>query len=126
MLDNNSTGHEPEYLAIFMAIIIAMFGGIAKELSNFETCFNTRRFLSNILVSGFAGCLVGLAAPEFEHKNLVMIAAGVSGTMGISIVNYVADIFKVILHHIASQAIGKDIKIEEKNKKSHKRKSKSK
>lgn len=111
MIENtHNTGHEPEYLAVFMACIIAMFGGIAKELSNFESCFNARRFFSNILISGFAGCLVGLAAPEFEHKNLVMIAAGISGTMGISIVNYCADLLKVIIHYAASQAVGHEIK----------------
>lgn len=113
MLENNNTGHEPEYLAIFMACVIAMFGGVVKELSNFETCFNARRFFSNVLISGFCGLLVGLAAPEFEHKNLVMIAAGISGTMGISIVNYIADLSKVIIRHLASQAIGHEIKAED-------------
>ena len=115
MLENNNTGHEPELLAIFMAMIIAMFGGVAKELSNFETCFNAKRFFSNIIVSGFAGLLVGLAAPEFEHKNLVMIAAGVSGTMGISVVNYCGELMKAIIHHIASQAVGHKIDIHESN-----------
>lgn len=114
MLENsNNTGHEPEFLMVFMAFIIATFGGVIKELSNFETCFNARRFFSNVLVSGFCGLLVGLTAPEFEHKNLVMIAAGISGTMGISLVNYLGDLFKVILHHVASQALGKDIETKE-------------
>jgi len=127
MLENNNTGHEPEYLAIFMACIIAMFGGVCKELSNFESCFNARRFFSNVAISGFCGLLVGLAAPEFEHKNLVMIAAGISGTMGISIVNYVADLSKVIIKHLASQAVGHEIKLEEKStKKHHRRKTKAK
>lgn len=120
MLENNNTGHEPEYLVIFMASIIAMFGGVVKELSNFETCFNARRFFSNVVISGFCGLLVGLAAPEFEHKNLVMIAAGISGTMGISIVNYIADLSKVIIRHLASQAIGHEIKAED-IKKTHRK-----
>jgi len=43
MLENsNNTGHEPEYLAIFMCTILAALGGVAKELSNFESCFNKR------------------------------------------------------------------------------------
>ena len=112
MIENNN--HEPELLAVIMAIIIAMFGGAAKELASFETCFNKKRFFSNIIVSGFAGLLVGLAAPEFEHKNFVMIAAGVSGTMGISIVNYCGEILKAILHHFASQAVGHQLEVKEK------------
>jgi len=114
MLENNN--HEPELLAVIMAVIIAMFGGAAKELANFETCFNKKRFFSNIIVSGFAGLLVGLAAPEFEHKNFVMIAAGVSGTMGISIVNYCGEILKAVLRHFASQAVGQQLDVKEKKK----------
>lgn len=122
MIENNNTGHEPEYLVIFMASIIAMLGGICKELSNFESCFNVKRFFSNVLISGFCGLLVGLAAPEFEHKNLVMICAGISGTMGISIINYVADLSKVIIKHLASQAIGHEIEVKERAKRIYKKK----
>lgn len=114
MLENNN--HEPELFAVLTAIVIAMFGGAAKELASFETCFNKKRFFSNIIVSGFAGLLVGLAAPEFEHKNFVMIAAGISGTLGISILNYVGELFKAVLKHMASSAIGHQIDIEEKQK----------
>ncbi len=114
MLENNN--HEPELFAVLTAIIIAMFGGAAKELANFETCFNKKRFISNIIVSGFAGLLVGLAAPEFEHKNFVMIAAGVSGTLGISIINYCGEILKAILKHLASSAVGHQIEVQEKKK----------
>ena len=112
MLHENN--HEPEILAVVMAVIIAMFGGAAKELASFETCFNKKRFFSNIIVSGFAGLLVGLAAPEFEHKNFVMIAAGISGTMGISIVNYCGEILKAVLHHFASQAVGHNLDVKDK------------
>ena len=112
MLHENN--HEPEILAVVMAVIIAMFGGAAKELARFETCFNKKRFFSNIIVSGFAGLLVGLAAPEFEHKNFVMIAAGISGTMGISIVNYCGEILKAVLHHFASQAVGHNLDVKDK------------
>ena len=112
MLEHNN--HEPEYLVLLMAMIIAMFGGIAKELANFETCFNIKKFFANIIISGFAGLLVGLTAPEFEHKNFVMIAAGISGTMGISIVNYCGELFKGLLHHLASQAVGHDIEVKSK------------
>ena len=115
MIDNtNNTGHEPEYLLIFMCIIISCLGGIAKELSNFESCFNARRFFSNVFISGFCGLLVGLAAPEFEHKNLIMIAGGISGTMGISLVNYLGELFRALLHHIASTTLGHEIEIKEK------------
>ena len=118
-MDNQS--HEPEILVVVSCFVIALFGGIARELSNFETVFNKRRFLSNIVVSGFAGLLVGLAAPEFEHKNLVMVAAGVSGTLGCSILNYCGDLLKVILRHMASHVTGHEITQEDldnvKNKK---------
>lgn len=109
MLEENN--REPEFLAIVMAITIAMFGGVARELSHFDTCFNVKKFISNIVVSGFAGCLVGLAAPEFEHKNIVMIVAGISGTMGISIVNYCGEILKAVLKQLASNALGSKLDI---------------
>jgi hypothetical protein len=115
MIENNN--HEPELLAVLAAIVIAMFGGAARELSSFETCFNKKRFFSNVIVSGFAGLLVGLAAPEFEHKNFVFIAAGISGTLGISIINYAGELFKAILKHLASQAIGHQIEVKDKDTK---------
>lgn len=126
MLDNNNTGHEPEYLAIFMCTILAALGGVARELSNFDTCFNLRRFLSNIFVAGFAGCLVGLAAPEFEHKNIVMICAGISGLMGCAIIDYLTAIFKAIMLHVASKTVGHTIEVKERAKRIHKNKKKTK
>ena len=113
MLENNN--HEPELLAVLAAVVIAMFGGAARELSNFETCFDKKRFFSNVIVSGFAGLLVGLAAPEFEHKNIVFIFAGISGTLGISIINYAGELVKAILKHMASSAIGHQIEIKDKD-----------
>ena len=110
MLENsNNTGHEPEYLAIFMCIILAALGSIAKELSNFESCFNKKRFFSNIIVSGFAGLIVGLFCGDFEHKTLVLACAGISGTIGASVVNYLGDLLLVILHHTASVLVGHKI-----------------
>lgn len=110
-MDNQS--HEPEILIAIACFCVALFGGVARELSNFESVFNKRRFFSNILVSGFCGLLVGLAAPEFEHKNLVMIAAGISGTMGISVINYCGDLLKVILMHLAGHISGHEINHED-------------
>ena len=123
MLENNNTGHEPEYLLIMFSGIIAMMGGVAKELSNFESCFNLRRFLSNVFISFFSGVILSLFLNDFEHKNLVMIAAGISGTMGISLVNYIADISRVVIKHLASQTIGKEISYEDiKKTRTHKTK----
>lgn len=109
MLENNNTGHEPEYLAIFMCTILACLGGIVKELSNFESCFNKRRFFSNIIVSAFAGLVVGLFCEDFEHKTLILSFAGISGTIGASLVNYLGDLLLVILHHMASVLVGHKI-----------------
>lgn len=120
MMENNS--HEPEVLAVIMAMIIAMAGGCAKELSNFETCFNKKRFFSNIFVSGFCGLLCGLMIPSFEHKNVIMFCAGISGVLGISILDYCGELFKAILKHIASSAVGHQIDIKTKKtrqKKTH-------
>jgi len=122
MLENNNTGHEPEYLAIFMCAILSCLGGIARELSNFESCFNLKRFISTLVTASFSGIIIGLFLPDFEHKNWVLACAGVSGVVGVSILDYFTGIFKAVLLHITSSAIGHEIKIEEKAKKPHKRK----
>lgn len=109
MLENNNTGHEPEYLLIFLAFIIATCGGVIKEISNFESCFNKRRFFSNLIVSGFAGLLVGLFCQDFEHKTIILCLSGISGTVGVSLVNYLGDLLLVILHHTASVLVGHKI-----------------
>lgn len=124
MLDNNSTGHEPEYLAIFMCAILSCLGGIARELSNFESCFNFKRFISTLVTASFSGIIIGLFLPDFEHKNWVLACAGVSGVVGVSILDYFTSIFKAVLVHVTSSAIGQKIEIEEKAKKKNKRKSK--
>ena len=110
MLENaNNNGHEPEYIVIFLATLIAMVGGAARELSNFESCFNAKRFFSNIIVSAFAGCIVGLFCENFEHKTLILAISGISGTLGASLINYLGDLLIVILHHFASQVVGHKI-----------------
>ena len=123
MIEHNNTGHEPEYLAIFMCAILAALGGIARELSNFEACFNLRRFLSNIFISSFSGIIIGLFVPDFDHKNWILAAAGVSGLCGCALMDYFTSIFKAILLHVTSSAIGHKIEIEKVTKKSRKRKS---
>ena len=122
MIENNNTGHEPEYLGIALCFVIAMVGGVAKELSKFETCFNIKRFFSNIFVSGFCGLMCGLMLPSFEHKNLIMFCSGISGVLGISILDYCGELFKAVLNHIASQAIGHTIEVKERAKRIHKKK----
>lgn len=118
-MDNQS--HEPEYLLIVLSGIIALMGGVCKELSNFESTFSPRRFFSNIFISFFSGVLLSLFLNDFEHKTLVMGLSGCAGLMGVTIIDYLTDLFKVILRHMAGHAIGHEITQEDldnvKNKK---------
>lgn len=111
MLEQNN--HEPEYLMLIGCLVVSMVAGVAKELSNFETCFNKRRFISNILAAGVFGFCIGFCAPEFEHKSIIMFSAGVAGTLGTSVFNYFGDLLKVIVHHFASKIVGHDITVED-------------
>lgn len=95
MIENSN--RDPEYLTIFLCAILAILGGTAKELSKFDTAFDIRRFFSNIFISGFSGLLIGLFAPDFEHKNWVMFAAGISGVAGIAFLDYCFDILKLVI-----------------------------
>lgn len=122
MLENNNTGHEPEYLLIVFSGIIAMMGGVAKELSNFESCFNLRRFLSNIFISFFSGVVLSLFLNDFEHKTIVMGLCGCAGLTGCAIVDYFTAIFKTLIIHAASKAVGHEIEIKEPIKKHRKHK----
>lgn len=114
MLEHNNTGHEPELLGVILCAILACLGGVARELSNFEACFNLRRFISNLAVASFSGILIGLFLPDFEHKNRVLAAAGCSGLMGCAVVDYAVNVFKAIIQHLASQAVGHQIDINDK------------
>lgn len=122
MLENNTNGHEPEYLAIFMCAILSCLGGIARELSNFESCFNLKRFISTMTTASFSGIVIGLFLPDFEHKNWVLAVSAMSGVVGVSILDYFSEIFKAILLHVTSSVIGHKIEIKEKTKKTHKNK----
>lgn len=124
MLENNNTGHEPEYLLILFSGLVALMGGVAKELSDFNSCFNLRKFLSNIFISFFSGVILSLFLNDFEHKTVVMGLAGCSGLCGVAIIDYLTHIFKAIILHIASQAVGREIKVKEPIKKHRKYKTK--
>lgn len=124
MLENNNTGHEPEYLLILFSGLVALMGGVAKELSDFNSCFNLRKFLSNIFISFFSGVILSLFLNDFEHKTVVMGLAGCSGLCGVAIIDYLTHIFKAIILHVASQAVGREIKVKEPIKKHHKHKTK--
>lgn len=124
MIENNNTGHEPEYLAIFMCAILSCLGGIARELSNFESCFNLKRFISTMVTASFSGIVIGLFLPDFDHKNWVLAASAMSGVIGVSILDYFSEIFKAILMHVASSAIGHEIKVKERAKRIYKKKDK--
>jgi hypothetical protein len=111
----NNQIKEPEYLTICLCFVLALLGGTAKELSRVEECFEWRRFLSNVFISGFCGILIGLFAPDFEHKNWIMAAAGVSGVAGIAFLNFCWELFKSVLSYLVNQHI--DIKDKKKSRK---------
>lgn len=94
---NTQNNHDPEYLILFMCFILSLLGGTARELSKQNECFDWRRFLSNIFISGFCGILVGLFSPDFEHKNWVMAAAGIAGTAGVSFLDFCWEILKALI-----------------------------
>lgn len=114
MLENNN--HEPELLAVLMCVLISCAGGIARELANFETCFNVKRFIGTLATASFSGMIIGLFLPDFEHKNWILALSGMSGVVGVSILDYFAAIFKVVIQHLASSMTGQQIDIKEKKK----------
>lgn len=99
-IDNGN--REPEYLTLFLCFLLALLGGTAKELSKLDEGFTWRTFFANVFISGFAGILVGLFAPDFEHKNWIMAAAGISGVLGISFLSFCGDILKLIITNLAN------------------------
>ena len=113
MLENNN--HEPELLAVILCGVLACAGGIARELSNFDSRFNLRRFLGNLFISSFSGVIIGLFLPDFEHKNWVLAAAGCSGLCGCAIVDYFTAIFKSVVRQLASSMAGHQIEIKDKD-----------
>lgn len=115
MFENNN--HEPELLAVLMCILISCAGGVARELANFETSFNVKRFISTLATASFSGMIIGLFLPDFEHKNWILALSGMSGVVGVSILDYFAIIFKAIVQHLASSAIGQQIEIKDKDTK---------
>lgn len=94
-MDNGT--REPEYLTLFLCFILALLGGTAKELSKMEECFEWRRFFANVFISGFAGIIIGLFAPDFQNKNWLMAAAGIAGVAGISFLDFCIDVLKTVL-----------------------------
>jgi len=105
------SNHEPEILAVIMCGLLACAGGIARELANFDNSFNIKRFFGNLFISSFSGVMIGLFLPDFEHKNWVLAAAGCAGLCGCAIVDYFAAIFKAVIQHVASQAVGHTIEV---------------
>lgn len=96
-MDNNGAKY-PEVLTVFLCFILALLGGTAKELSKKEEEFEWRRFSKNVFISGFCGIIIGLFAPDFEHKNWIMACAGISGVAGIAFLDFCFEVFKTIIH----------------------------
>ena len=100
MIENGN--RDPEYLTLFLCFILAVLGGTAKELSKIDECFTWKKFGSNVFIAGFCGIMIGLFAPDFEHKNWIMCAAGISGVMGIAFLNFCEEILKEVISNIAN------------------------
>lgn len=105
MIENGD--RNPEYLTLFLCFILAILGGTAKELSKIDECFTWKKFGANVFIAGFCGIMIGLFAPDFEHKNWIMCAAGISGVMGIAFLNFCEEILKDIISNIANNHINK-------------------
>ena len=97
IMDSNDSKY-PEILTVFLCFILALLGGVAKELSKAEEEFEWRRFFKNVFIAGFCGIIIGLFAPDFEHKNWIMACAGISGVAGIAFLDFCFDVFKTIVH----------------------------
>lgn len=91
-MDNGN--REPEYLTIVLCFVLALFGGTARELAKTEENFKWRRFFSNLVTSGFCGLLIGLFAPDFEHKNWILICAGIAGFGGTQFLEFCTEVLK--------------------------------
>lgn len=93
----NEDDRYSEVLTVFLCFILALLGGTAKELSKLEEQFTFRRFVKNVFVSGFCGILIGLVAPDFEHKNWIMIGAGVAGYSGTVFLDFCFEVMKSVI-----------------------------
>ena len=67
MIENGN--RDPEYLTLFLCFILAVLGGTAKELSKIDECFTWKKFESNIFIADLFVIIIGLFAPDYEHKN---------------------------------------------------------
>lgn len=107
MIENGD--RNPEYLTLFLCFILAILGGTAKELSKIDECFTWKKFGANVFIAGFCGLMIGLFAPDFEHKNWIMCAAGISGVMGIAFLNFCEEILKDIIQNIANNHVNSHV-----------------
>ena len=98
----------PEYMTMFFCVILALLGGTARELSKEDERFEWKRFFSRIFTSAFSGVLIGLFAPDFEHKNWIMALAGVAGLAGPLFTEECIKILKMVMTHFAYSVVNKD------------------
>lgn len=94
---NETNNHYPEVLTVFLCFILALLGGIAKELSKQEEEFAWCRFFKNIFVASFCGIIIGLFSVDFEHKNWILAAAAISGLAGISFLDFCVEVLKTVI-----------------------------
>lgn len=95
-MDSNDSKY-PEILTVFLCFILALLGGVAKELSKAEEEFAWHRFFKNIFVASFCGIIIGLFSVDFEHKNWILAAAAISGLAGISFLDFCVEVLKTVI-----------------------------
>ena len=100
MFDNSK---HSEFLTVVFCFILALLGGTVKELSKDDEQFCLKVFAKNVFISGFCGIIIGLFAPDFEHKNWIMAAAGISGVAGIAFLDFCVDILQFIIKRLAGK-----------------------
>lgn len=79
-------GGEPGLITFLLIVVLAVWGGLINYLTRLKKSmgtFNWRELVFEVLVSAFAGLLIGLMAFSFDvHPYMCMALAGISGHAG--------------------------------------------
>ena len=106
-----------DLLHLLVHAVLALFGGIARELYQVQSKgFNFLSFLSNAVVSVFAGVSMFLMIANFDLANpLVAFCSCIAGWLGGNLI----DFFGWLVMKVASQKAGVTLKEEELTKKNN-------